>query len=353
MTRLTDLVEDQSKIEAGDDDSKKSSNKGKKVVEKVSEESQSTKKEKIKEPIEPQEPKKINCLSAFTGQGFGGKAPTEKPQTNSGGLGAAVVSTSDKPPAEKKDKDKKNSKDTEMADPKKPPYDVHFLNQIIPQNCGVKKRLIKIYQSSGKARKWINRWVLHPDSTSCPNTQEKDVWIKKWVNDGAIDPLIEMNSDGLTKQDLQTLKYLEQIDESDYANGFYESKYLEYHLAQSYKCSGEGCDKIFFDLKVFKRHMQLKHGVSDKPQQEESKATNSSSSAVGSTFNNSHSNYGSSTSSYNFNSSYGATYTPATYGTGSSSYNNIGGSYLMGNGLGSAQSNYSKIINKPNQVVVI
>ncbi|CDW87011.1 UNKNOWN [Stylonychia lemnae] len=169
------------------------------------------------------------------------RIPIDKEQ----GLSSAIVSQANPNPEKKGEKSEKKNKDTDMLEPK------------------IKKRLIKIYQSSGKAKRWESRWVLHPNSTGQTQKQDKDLWVKKWVSEGHLDPLIELNSDGLSKDELKLLKRLHQIEEQDYAENFYDYQYLDLN-AITYECPEEDCEKIFFDLKILKRHMQLKHGAQEK-----------------------------------------------------------------------------------------
>jgi hypothetical protein len=130
-----------------------------------------------------------------------------------------------------------------------------------PQQAGVKKRLIKLYQSV-KAKKWQTRWVLHPNSTSDINTQQSDVWLKKWVSRGQISPLVEMNAEGMKEEDIETLKRLNSIEECEYADNFYDfDDYL--NRFQTYICEVNGCQKIYFDQRLFKIHQIQKHGIID------------------------------------------------------------------------------------------
>ncbi len=57
---------------------------------------------------------------------------------------------------------------------------------------------------------------------------------------------MELNADGLTEDDLQSLKKLNSIEESEYAVKFYDfDNYL--NKFQTYTCEVNACGKMYFD----------------------------------------------------------------------------------------------------------
>jgi hypothetical protein len=70
--------------------------------------------------------------------------------------------------------------------------------------------------------------------------------LKKWVSKGVLPPIVELNADGLSEEDLQSLKRLNSIEESEYAIKFYDfDNYL--NKFQTYTCEVNACGKMYFD----------------------------------------------------------------------------------------------------------
>ena len=57
---------------------------------------------------------------------------------------------------------------------------------------------------------------------------------------------MELNADGLTDDEIQSLKKLNSIEESEYAHKFYNfDDYLS--KFQTFTCEVNGCGKMYFD----------------------------------------------------------------------------------------------------------
>ena len=62
-----------------------------------------------------------------------------------------------------------------------------------------------------------------------------------------LDPIIEMNADGLNDRDLDSLKRLGGIEESEYALDFYDFENYLRKFANTFVCEVSSCQKMYFD----------------------------------------------------------------------------------------------------------
>ncbi len=76
---------------------------------------------------------------------------------------------------------------------------------------------------------------------------ETDIWLKKWVSKSLLDPLIEMNADGLTMQDFEILRRLKSVEDSEYAVDFYDFESYLKKYSNTFICEVNNCQKIYFD----------------------------------------------------------------------------------------------------------
>ena len=71
------------------------------------------------------------------------------------------------------------------------------------------------------------------------------------MSKGIIDPLIELNAENLTEEELEMLKSLQSVEESDYAHEFYNhDKYLD-KFRNTYVCEVSNCQKLYFDISKY------------------------------------------------------------------------------------------------------
>ena len=179
-----------------------------------------------------------------------------------------------------------------------------MFSNIIPQKSGVKKRIIKKFQSC-RSRKWERRWVLHPGSgepaamrqddlmirsrkqrAPAINSQQSDnsvleeldrcgskidpqkfmrisndpVWIKRWVSKDNFNPkktdISCSATDQLTQDELTLLRRLQSQEVSEYGRGFYQSDFFD-AIMINYNC--QHCGKDMHDLPSLRTHIAQKH----------------------------------------------------------------------------------------------